>query len=195
MRLLVQAVGERVRHQFDNSTPGRAAGNLVTRAVAATRTAVGGGHPGGPGPAPALALRLEKRIPVAAGLGGGSSDAAAAIDGAVEAWGAELAPEARERVAASLGSDVPFFRGGPALVEGRGERVAPLHGLRGAPASCWSRPRWRSRPRTSSPRSRLRGAGDGSVPMSSTPAPRSSGAACPRRRSSIEPASSRPPMT
>jgi 4-diphosphocytidyl-2-C-methyl-D-erythritol kinase len=116
---------------FEPGPPDR---NLVLRALAATRAAVGGGHAAGPGPAPALAVRLEKRIPVAAGLGGGSSDAAATIDGAVEAWGAELAPDARLAVAASIGSDVPFFlAGGPALIEGRGERVAPLHGLRGAP--------------------------------------------------------------
>ena len=75
------------------SIPGPTADNLVLRAIAATRTAVGGGWPGGPGPAPALAARLDKRIPVAAGLGGGSSDAAAAIDGALEAWGADLDPD------------------------------------------------------------------------------------------------------
>lgn len=113
---------------------GPIADNLVLRALAATRAAVGGGWSGGPGPAPALAARLDKRIPAAAGLGGGSSDAAAAIDGALEAWGAELDPEARLAVAARLGSDVPFFLGrGPALVEGRGERVAPLTGLHGTP--------------------------------------------------------------
>lgn len=113
---------------------GPIADNLVLRALAATRAAVGGGWSGGPGPAPALAARLEKRIPVAAGLGGGSSDAAAALDGALEAWGAELDADARLRLAARLGSDVPFFLAGrPALVEGRGERVAPLDGLHGTP--------------------------------------------------------------
>ncbi len=108
--------------------------NLVLRAIAATRAAVGGGWAAGPGPAPALAARLEKRIPVAAGLAGGSSDAAAALDGALEAWGAELDPEAQLATAARLGSDVPFFlAGGPALVEGRGEEVSRLHGLHGSP--------------------------------------------------------------
>ena len=63
-------------------------------------------------------------IPVAAGLAGGCSDAAAAADAALEAWGVTLDPAARHALAASLGSDVPFFlAGGPALVEGRGERV------------------------------------------------------------------------
>ena len=71
---------------------------------------------------------------MAAGLAGGSSDAAATLDGALEAWDAELDPDARLATAARLGSDVPFFlAGGPALVEGRGEQVAPLHGLHGSP--------------------------------------------------------------
>jgi 4-diphosphocytidyl-2-C-methyl-D-erythritol kinase len=80
----------------------------------------------------ALAARLEKHIPVAAGLAGGSSDAAAAIDGALEAWGAEVGAEERHRAAAAAGSDVPFFlAGGAALVEGRGERVTALRGIAG----------------------------------------------------------------
>jgi len=115
--------------------PGPPEHNVVLRALAATRAVVGGAWPGGPDPAPALAARLEKRIPVAAGLAGGSSDAAATIDGALEAWGATLPPETIDHVAAGIGSDVPFFRaGGPALVEGRGEHVAPLGGLHGHPA-------------------------------------------------------------
>jgi 4-diphosphocytidyl-2-C-methyl-D-erythritol kinase len=113
---------------------GPAADNLVFRALRFARAAVGGGWPGGPAPTPALAVRLDKRIPVAAGLAGGSSDAAATLDGALEAWGAELDDDVAYATAARIGSDVPFFRaGGPALVEGRGEQVAPLHGLRGAP--------------------------------------------------------------
>lgn len=116
---------------FDAGPP---ADNLVLRALAATRAAVGGGWAGGPGPAPALSARLEKLIPVAAGLAGGSSDAAAALDGALEAWAAELDPDVRLATAVRLGSDVPFFlMGGPALVEGRGEQVAPLHGVHGNP--------------------------------------------------------------
>jgi len=111
---------------------GPAEDNLVPRAIAATRAAVGAGWVGPSGPPPALAARLEKRIPVAAGLAGGSSDAAAAIDGALEAWGADLAPAERLAVALRLGSDVPFFlAGSPALVEGRGEAVTPLKGVRG----------------------------------------------------------------
>ena len=108
--------------------------NLVLRAIAATRLAVGGEWAAGPGPAPALAARLDKRIPVAAGLAGGSSDAAAAIDGALEAWGAELDPGPPARHRGATRPDVPFFlAAGPALVEGRGDSVAPLHGLHGSP--------------------------------------------------------------
>jgi len=115
---------------FDTGPSGE---NLVLRAIDATRRAVRGHLPSAP---PALVVRLEKRIPVAAGLAGGSSDAAAAIDGALEAWGVTdaLGPDERSALAATIGSDVPFFLDcGPALVEGRGERVTPLHGLRLAP--------------------------------------------------------------
>jgi len=107
--------------------PGPPDANLVLRAIAAARAAVGPtSGPAGAQPGP-LAVRLEKRIPVAAGLAGGSSDAAAALDAALEAWGAELDERSRVRIAAALGSDVPFFVAGrPSLVEGRGERVSPL---------------------------------------------------------------------
>lgn len=108
--------------------PGPPETNLVMRAIEGVREAVRGS---GTATLP-LAARLDKQIPVAAGLAGGSSDAAAAIDAALEAWGADLAPERHADLAATLGSDVPFFlAGGPALVEGRGERLTPLHGLRG----------------------------------------------------------------
>ncbi len=68
--------------RVDGLDAGPVGDNLVLRAIAATRAAVG--RAADPFP---LAARLEKRIPVAAGLAGGSSDAAAAIDGALEAWG------------------------------------------------------------------------------------------------------------
>jgi 4-diphosphocytidyl-2-C-methyl-D-erythritol kinase len=115
--------------RVDGFDAGPVADNLVLRAIAATRRAVRGSRPT---PPPALAVRLEKRIPSAAGLAGGSSDAAATIDGALESWGLPDALSADERtlLALSIGSDVPFFLAhGAALVEGRGERVTPLHGL------------------------------------------------------------------
>ena len=72
-------------------------------------------------------IRLCKNIPVGAGLGGGSSDAAASLLGLNRLWGLNLAKEELEELAAGLGSDVPFFlSGGTALAEGRGERISPL---------------------------------------------------------------------
>jgi 4-diphosphocytidyl-2-C-methyl-D-erythritol kinase len=134
------------------------------------RAAVGGGWPGGPGPAPALAARLDKRIPVAAGMAGGSSDAAATIDAALEAWATELDGETRLRLALGLGSDVPFFLvGGPALVEGRGESVAPLGGLHGAPGVLVVTPAVAvSTPDVFAAFDAIRTHGDGAVRMSST---------------------------
>ena len=76
---------------------------------------------------PGARIRLSKAVPVAAGLGGGSSDAAAVLRGLNELWELGLEQEALADVAARLGSDVPFFlRGGTALAEGRGERITPL---------------------------------------------------------------------
>jgi 4-diphosphocytidyl-2-C-methyl-D-erythritol kinase len=78
-------------------------------------------------------IRLVKRVPVAAGLGGGSSDAAAALRGLNLLWGLGLEVSRLEQLAARLGSDVPFFLyGGTALAEGRGERVTPLPMPQGA---------------------------------------------------------------
>jgi 4-diphosphocytidyl-2-C-methyl-D-erythritol kinase len=109
--------------------------NLVLRGIGAVRAALRAR--GAESPLPALAARLEKRIPAAAGLAGGSSDAAAALDAALEAWGVAdlLPPGERAELAASIGSDVPFFlAGGWALVEGRGERVTALRPPIGGPA-------------------------------------------------------------
>lgn len=70
---------------------------------------------------------LEKRIPISAGLAGGSSDAASALVGLNELWGLGLSRGELLVLAASLGSDVPFFlNGAAALVEGRGEKVRPV---------------------------------------------------------------------
>jgi 4-diphosphocytidyl-2-C-methyl-D-erythritol kinase len=72
-------------------------------------------------------LRLRKRIPIGAGLGGGSSDAAATLVGLNMLWRLELSKEALAGYAAELGSDVPFFlNGGTALGRGRGEKLLPL---------------------------------------------------------------------
>ncbi len=75
-------------------------------------------------------FRLDKTLPVAAGLGGGSADAAAALRLIARANPGALAPAALEGLAASLGSDVTAcLRSRPALMSGRGEQVTPVEGL------------------------------------------------------------------
>ncbi len=70
------------------------------------------------------AIHIEKRIPVAAGLGGGSADAAATLVGLNRLWGLGLSNDRLRRIGANLGSDVPFLiEGGTATAIGRGERV------------------------------------------------------------------------
>ena len=70
---------------------------------------------------------LEKNIPMGAGLGGGSSDAVAALRGLNRLAGELLTPEALARIAAQLGSDCALFlHGGPVVMRGRGERVEAL---------------------------------------------------------------------
>jgi 4-diphosphocytidyl-2-C-methyl-D-erythritol kinase len=76
---------------------------------------------------PAWRVRIEKEIPVAAGLGGGSSDAAAALATANAALPAPVADDVLDELAAGLGADVPFFlRPGPQLAEGAGEALTAL---------------------------------------------------------------------
>ena len=93
--------------------------NLVLRAATRLRDETGstaGAH-----------IRLTKRIPWAAGLGGGSSDAAAALVGLNELWKLGLSPAALARIGGGIGSDVPFFLNGPAAwCTGRGEVVTPV---------------------------------------------------------------------
>ena len=82
------------------------------------------------GPINGVLVRLEKRIPLQAGLGGGSADAAATLVGLARAWGVQLRPSQLTDVAATLGADVPFFlAGGTALGLGRGDEVYPLADL------------------------------------------------------------------
>jgi 4-diphosphocytidyl-2-C-methyl-D-erythritol kinase len=77
-----------------------------------------------------IVVRLQKRIPMQAGLGGGSTDAAAALVGLARAWGVQLQPSQFTDVASVLGADVPFFlSGGTALGLGRGDEVYPLTDL------------------------------------------------------------------
>jgi 4-diphosphocytidyl-2-C-methyl-D-erythritol kinase len=72
-------------------------------------------------------ILLKKRIPAGAGVGGGSSNAAAALLGLVRFWDLRIPDNTLSSIAESLGSDVPFFlTGGTALGSGKGERISPL---------------------------------------------------------------------
>lgn len=74
-----------------------------------------------------MEIKIVKKIPVAAGLGGGSSDAAAVLMGLNQIWNLGLSREKLADLGLKIGSDVPFFiYGGRALGEGRGEKLAPL---------------------------------------------------------------------
>lgn len=100
--------------------------NLVVRAVRALADAAG--H------APHARLHLRKQIPLAAGLAGGSADAAATLVACDALWGTGFSREDLAGIAADLGSDVPFLvLGGTALGTGRGEAVSPVL----APGHAW----------------------------------------------------------
>jgi 4-diphosphocytidyl-2-C-methyl-D-erythritol kinase len=96
------------------------ADDLVVRAANALRDAAGE-------PALGVDIRLIKRIPVGAGLGGGSSDAATVLVALNELWGLHWPLERLLALGLTLGADVPFFIGGHnALAAGVGERLTPL---------------------------------------------------------------------
>lgn len=108
----------------DPSLP-RDAGNLVVRAASAL-CAAAGIDPS------RLRIELKKRIPAAAGLGGGSSDAAATLLGLNEMLSLDRGRDELCAIAARLGADVPFFveggrTGGSAWCTGRGERISPAN--------------------------------------------------------------------
>ncbi len=128
---VLQSVDLSDRLIFAETRPGRlevrcdAAGvpegpaNLVWKALALLRTRYR--------PATGLSVRIEKGIPVQAGLGGGSADAACALAAANRIWALGLSDDELEGYGAELGSDVPFFvRGGTRRCRGRGERTEAL---------------------------------------------------------------------
>ena len=93
--------------------------NLVHRAAAAFLQAARRSE--------GVRIHLEKRIPLAAGLGGGSGNAACTLLGLNELFSEPLTPRQLGEIAAALGSDVPFFlQAQPALATGRGEKITPL---------------------------------------------------------------------
>lgn len=79
-------------------------------------------------------IHLDKKIPVAAGLAGGSSDAAATLRGLNKLWGLNISADELKRLGAELGSDVPFcVAGGTAIARGRGEKLETIE----TPPQCW----------------------------------------------------------
>jgi len=79
-------------------------------------------------------IHLDKKIPVAAGLAGGSSDAAATLRGLNRLWGLHISDKELQTLGAELGSDVPFcVTGGTAIATGRGERLEHIAN----PPQCW----------------------------------------------------------
>jgi 4-diphosphocytidyl-2-C-methyl-D-erythritol kinase len=103
-------------------------GNLAVRAAAALSRAAGLSRGGGRGPGSGgVRIQIRKRIPVAAGLAGGSADAAAALVACNELWQAGATPQELSKIGASLGSDVPFaLAGGTAVGQGRGELLTSV---------------------------------------------------------------------
>ena len=117
-----QALDLKVRGPFGGQLDGEG-DNLVLRAARALLAQ-------GQGPQAPVAFTLEKRLPVAAGLGGGSSDAGAALRLMREVVGPRLDDSALEAVAASLGADgAACLWGRPVVAQGRGERLSPAPGL------------------------------------------------------------------
>lgn len=116
-----------IRLEVSGAALGPPEHNLVYRAAAAFHEAAG--------LTPAVRIRLVKHVPAGAGLGGGSSDAAATLRALNEAHGNPLDAATLLRLGAALGSDVPFFLSGApfALVWGRGERILPLRPPPSAP--------------------------------------------------------------
>jgi 4-diphosphocytidyl-2-C-methyl-D-erythritol kinase len=95
--------------------------NLALRAARALAAEAGGARP------PGARISIHKRIPVAAGLGGGSADAAATLLLLDELWAIGWGRDGLARLAGAIGSDVPaLLLGEPAYAEGRGERVSPV---------------------------------------------------------------------
>jgi 4-diphosphocytidyl-2-C-methyl-D-erythritol kinase len=98
--------------------------NLVVQAASLFAKAAGLGLGDG------VRIHLQKNIPVAAGLGGGSGNAAVTLLALNELFGHPLPLARLEELAAALGSDIPFFlQSGPALATGRGEIIQPLSGF------------------------------------------------------------------
>ena len=138
---LATAAGSPLAHDVPSD-----ATNLVVRAAQLLAVEAGLADSSATPAVPGLDIDLVKRIPSGSGLGGGSSDAAAILVAAAEAWGLDVPLDVPlDRLAAigaKIGSDVPvFFAGGAAIAGGRGERIEsvagipPLHAVIARPAT------------------------------------------------------------
>ena len=128
IRSVVQAIGlcDTLRFSLSKSIEIRSASpgwlaeqSIIPKTVRLIKSTTG--YAGG------VIIEVEKRVPLMAGLGGDSSDAAAVLRGLNELWRLGLSQEKLLELAPQLGSDVAFFLcGGTALMEGRGEKITPL---------------------------------------------------------------------
>jgi 4-diphosphocytidyl-2-C-methyl-D-erythritol kinase len=117
--IVIRSLKEPDLLEIDGELGCQAERSTVFRAAAAYREMTGSRT--------GLSISVEKRIPIGAGLGGGSSDAAATLAGLERLLRGGLGKEDLARAAAGIGSDVPFFlEGGAAIVAGRGEKILPI---------------------------------------------------------------------
>ena len=113
------SLGRTVKVECDHPDVPKGVDNLVARAARQFSEDTGRHF--------AVRILLEKKIPMGAGLGGGSSDAAAVLLALDALFETHLGPDLLEAMAAKLGSDVPFFiRQKPAICRGRGEIIEPV---------------------------------------------------------------------
>ena len=117
--LEIEPVAHGIDFEVTNADIGSVDNNLCVKAFRMMQAACG--FVGG------VRMRLTKNIPVGAGLGGGSSDAAAVLKAANELYGQNLSDEELMELGAKIGSDVPFFIGNrPAFATGKGELMTPV---------------------------------------------------------------------
>lgn len=99
-------------------------GNLVIKARDALRREAGARA------TPPVAIRLEKNLPIASGVGGGSSDAAAALNGLARLWKLDIDEAGLARIGLTLGADLPMcLRAKPLIARGIGDELSPLAGF------------------------------------------------------------------
>lgn len=113
-------ISVRMHHEgVENAIVPAGEDNLAVRAAHAIRDFIGVDD--------GVELAIRKTIPISGGMAGGSADAAAALVACCDLWNCAIGREELERLAAELGSDVPFLlHGGTAMGDGRGEQISPV---------------------------------------------------------------------